>query len=248
MSKHLLSEKAKGKQRALEPGPSAPAAPPPPPPSLRVLVVRFTEGVQDLSLRLAAKDSVRDIKLKIRTARPELHRRRLRLIHSGRLLTDGTELYAFLAALEDRQRRAATANADARLAGDTDGDPAEATSTSPAPGPATAYLHCSVGPQYAEGEGEGEDHEQTGQIKPLRGFDRLAGAGFSESDIANFRRQFHSRASAEYLSTEEFATDEECEWVSAVCERDPRRRRPIVLSTWGASPPPPPLPAHLSQT
>ena len=37
------------------------------------------------------------------------------------------------------------------------------------------------------------------QIKPLRGFDRLAAAGFSEEDIANFRRTFHSQSTSDYL-------------------------------------------------
>jgi len=32
---------------------------------------------------------------------------------------------------------------------------------------------------------------ETAQLKPLRGFDRLTAAGFSEEDIANVRRQFH---------------------------------------------------------
>ena len=51
---------------------------------------------------------------------------------------------------------------------------------------------------------------QEAQIKPLRGFDRLTSAGFSEEDILNIRRQFHSRSAADYLSTAEFPTEEEC--------------------------------------
>lgn len=56
---------------------------------------------------------------------------------------------------------------------------------------------------------------QEAQIKPLRGFDRLASAGFSEEDILNIRRQFHSRSVADYLSTAEFPTEEECASASA---------------------------------
>jgi len=48
-----------------------------------------------------------------------------------------------------------------------------------------------------------------GQIQPLRGFDRLSAVGFSEEDIANFRRQFHSQASSNYLE-DDFETQEEC--------------------------------------
>ena len=91
----------------------------------------------------------------------------------------------------------------------------------------TAYLHCSVGPELGSEEAEdGEDGQvrslarrdrpdantdnaQTTQIRPLRGFDRLAGAGFSEADIANFRRQFHAGA-ADSLALAEFSTQEEC--------------------------------------
>ena len=56
---------------------------------------------------------------------------------------------------------------------------------------------------------------QEAQIKPLRGFDRLASAGFSDEDILNIRRQFHSRSVADYLSTAEFPTEEECASASA---------------------------------
>jgi hypothetical protein len=58
-----LSEKAKGKQRA-EPIPEDVfnnGGPIPP----RHLMVRFTEGVQDLVLQVAENDSVRDVKTKV---------------------------------------------------------------------------------------------------------------------------------------------------------------------------------------
>lgn len=51
---------------------------------------------------------------------------------------------------------------------------------------------------------------KTAQLQPLRGFDRLTAAGFSESDIANFRRQFHNESSSNYLDSTEFSTEEEC--------------------------------------
>lgn len=50
------------------------------------------------------------------------------------------------------------------------------------------------------------------QLQPLRGFDRLSAAGFSESDIANFRRQFHSQSASNYLDTD-FDTEEECAFI-----------------------------------
>ena len=77
--------------------------------------------------------------MQIRQARTDLRDRRLRLIHSGRLLTDGTFLYAWLLSLEERQRRA---TADSSIGSDT------ANST---------WIHCSVGPKLASGEEETDD-------------------------------------------------------------------------------------------
>ncbi|KAH9033327.1 hypothetical protein EDB84DRAFT_1588364 [Lactarius hengduanensis] len=195
----MLSEKAKGKQRAHpisedvpEHGGSTPYE----------LMVRFTEGVQDLVLRLTEHDSVHDVKLKIREARPQLQRRRLRLIHAGRLLTDSTQLASWLGTLEERQQRAAA----------KDKDGADSSIVPATPGPAGPWLlQCSVGPQLSEGDDDDDAHAQEAQIKPPRGFDRLTSAGFSEEDILNIRRQFHSRSVADYLSTAEFPTEEEYE-------------------------------------
>jgi hypothetical protein len=181
----------------------------------------------------------------IRAARPQLQRRRLRLIHAGRLLTDGTQLASWLGTLEERQQRAATKGKDEP---DLPTLPSTLTPGPSAPG-YVPWLNCSVGAPLSDGEedsndaqpqvrwqlvihlssstlyillsdhrirqnrvarGAGSRNSQVTQIKPLRGFDRLAAAGFSEDDILNFRRQFHSRSAADYLSTAEFPTEEEC--------------------------------------
>ena len=75
------------------------------------------------------------------TARPQLKDRRLRLIHAGRLLTDGTLLHPWLSTLEDRQLRAKMPD-----------------TSSPSPQPHTiTWLHCSVGPTIEPGtETEGD--------------------------------------------------------------------------------------------
>ncbi|OCH91602.1 hypothetical protein OBBRIDRAFT_792077 [Obba rivulosa] len=171
-----LSEKAKGKQRAVDSEPEAP--------SVKDLTIRFTEGIPDLTVQVGDKDYVRDIKRIIRTARPQLKDRRLRLIHSGQLLPDTTLLYPRLASAEERQRRNVLGD------GATEGQEAGAPS---------AWLHCSVGPQMTEDETEEEGKVQTAQLKPLRGFDRLAAAGFSEQDIASIRMQFHAHSAGDYL-------------------------------------------------
>ena len=59
----MLSEKAKGKQRA---DPIPEDVPEHGGLTQRELMVRFTEGVQDLVLRIAEHDSVHDVKVKVR--------------------------------------------------------------------------------------------------------------------------------------------------------------------------------------
>ncbi|GJE91718.1 DUF2407 ubiquitin-like domain-containing protein [Phanerochaete sordida] len=187
---HPLSDKAKGKQRAHaldDDGGAGPSA------RTKPLVIRFTEGLEDLRLAVAPDDAVRDVKRKVRDARPALQDHRLRLIHAGRLLTDGTNLYAWLEALEEKQRRA--------VAG------AEGAESAAGAGLPTTWLHCSVGPKLEPGEEE-ETKVQKAQLKPLRGFDRLAAAGFSQEDIANIRSQFHANSAGDYLDNE-FNTEEE---------------------------------------
>ncbi|KAF6760177.1 hypothetical protein DFP72DRAFT_883444 [Ephemerocybe angulata] len=198
----MLSDKAKGKQRAFEVDPEAEpllnqagpssATLPSQEPETRELVMRFAEGAPDLTVSVGKQDTVRDIKRNIREVRPELKDRRIRLIHLGRLLTDGTLLYSWLAALEEKQQRASMLSEDGAK-----------------PPSATTWIHCSVGPTLDPGEEEEteESREQT-QLQPLRGFDRLSSVGFSEEDIANFRRQFHSQSSANYLDVN-FDTEEE---------------------------------------
>ncbi|KAF8574333.1 hypothetical protein K439DRAFT_1416038 [Ramaria rubella] len=202
-----LSEKAKGKQRAdtLDiPNPATPRS------IQRDLTIRFTEGVQDLIVSVGQKDSVRDIKNKIRSERAEVANRRLRLIHSGRLLTDGTLLYPWLVALEERQRRAHSKE---------EGQTGNKESLDQP----NTWLHCSVGPVMEVGEEDDRGTAQTTQISPLRGFDRLQAAGFSAEDIASIRRQFHSEASNNLADTDlngedfdEHARALEEQWIDSI--------------------------------
>lgn len=66
-----LSDKAKGKQRAHEPaeGDAAAAAASSSARRTKPLVIRFTEGLEDLHLPVAQDDAVRDVKRKVRGAR-----------------------------------------------------------------------------------------------------------------------------------------------------------------------------------
>ncbi|OSX56396.1 hypothetical protein POSPLADRAFT_1159803 [Postia placenta MAD-698-R-SB12] len=185
----MLSEKAKGKRRASDTEDETELQH-----LFKDLIVRFTEGIPDLTLQVAEKDNIRDVKQKIREARSQLQNRRLKLILAGQLLADNVALYTRLAALELRQRRAASN---------------DVASESPREqGTSTIWLHCSVGPQLTDGEEEEETQVQSAQLKPLRGFDRLAAAGFSEQDIANIRLQFHANSAGDYID-QDFVDDDD---------------------------------------
>jgi len=67
----MLSERAKGKQRAIEPPIedqpiSGQGLAPEPEQTSRNLVVRFTEGAPDLTISVEKRDSVRDVKRHVR--------------------------------------------------------------------------------------------------------------------------------------------------------------------------------------
>ncbi|KAJ7076892.1 DUF2407 ubiquitin-like domain-containing protein [Mycena belliarum] len=180
----MLSEKAQGKQRAIDPPAEGQSSKLESLPSLD-LVIRFTEGTPDLTVVVEEHDTLRDVKNLIRSLRPQLKAKRLRFIHSGRLLADTTLLHTWLLQLGKQKQ----------VSGDDD----------PAP---TTWIHCSVGREIEDGEEEEEGVEQKAQLQPARGFDRLASVGFSEADIANFRQQFHSQSASNYLDTD-FETEEE---------------------------------------
>ncbi|KAK7473012.1 hypothetical protein VKT23_001116 [Stygiomarasmius scandens] len=188
----MLSEKAKGKQRAIEPPLNEPSGSNAPLVS-RNLTIRFTEDIQDLDILVKEKDTVRDVKRAIRHERRELKDRRLRLIHSGRLLTDGTMVFPWLKSLDERQKRAAEGNKE------------DVSVPSVA-----SWLHCSVGGKLEDNEEESDEGKtQATQIRPPRGFDRFASLGFTEEEIAGIRRQFHSQSSADFLDNENFDRDED---------------------------------------
>ncbi|PPQ89697.1 hypothetical protein CVT25_014098 [Psilocybe cyanescens] len=198
----MLSERAKGKQRAIDPLPrdpediesgqsSASGFQEAEEETSRDLVIRFTEGAPDLTIHVDKLDSVRDVKQRIREIRPELEKNRLRLIHSGRLLPDATLVYVWLASVEERQQRVKIDDREAEAGGGAGTIAGKASTT---------WIHCS-----------------TAQIQPVRGFDRLASVGFSAEDIENIREQFHSQSSSNYLDTD-FATEEEYDEHARVLE------------------------------
>ncbi|KAJ7209661.1 DUF2407 C-terminal domain-containing protein, partial [Mycena pura] len=171
----MLSEKSRGKQRVIDPIPL-------PSPPLRELVIRFTEGTPDVTVAVSEHDTLKDVKNVIRRERLHLNNKRLRFIHSGRLLPDSTLLSSWLAALDEKRKEASVEDA--------------------------TWMHCSVGREIQDDDDDDSGAEQKAQLRPARGFDRLISVGFSEADIANFRQQFHTQSSANYLDTD-FETEEE---------------------------------------
>ncbi len=81
--------------------------------------------------------------LQIKQERPTLARRRLRLIHAGRLLSDGSYLFQILQPHEQRKSRAI----------DDKDEGTHGTPTVPFP----IWLHCSVGAEMTGTEAEAED-------------------------------------------------------------------------------------------
>ncbi|KAF7321471.1 Ubiquitin-like domain-containing protein [Mycena kentingensis (nom. inval.)] len=154
----MLSEKAKGKQRAIDP----------------LELAHYSRTCYTLH----------NVKQLIRRQRTHLTTKRLRFIHSGALLPDTTVVFSWLTELDEKRKVGA------------------ADDQSPSP----TWLQCSVGREIQEGESE--EGKRAAQLRPARGFDRLASVGFSEADIANFRQQFHSQSAVNYLDTE-FETEEE---------------------------------------
>ena len=75
----------------------------------------------------------------------------------GRLLTDGTFLYSWLASLEEKQQRAAAA---------TFNEEDDSSSAPQSKHAATTWIHCSVGPTLTPGEEEAEEGKQVGSGPP----------------------------------------------------------------------------------
>ncbi|KAJ8483361.1 hypothetical protein ONZ51_g4752 [Trametes cubensis] len=213
-----LSEKARGKQRAAEP--ELDSVPP-----SKDLTIRFTEGIPDLTVQVAEQDAVKDVKDSIRRARPDLKDRRLRLIHAGQLLPESTPIYPRISSFEQLKRRPSS-----------EGDEGAESASEHVPPSQTTWLHCSVGPQLEEGE---VDESKTAQLKPLRGFDRLAAAGFSPEDIASIRLQFHTHSAVDYLDQDfddqgdfdEHARLLEEQWIDSLGGGSTASQSPMTVSS-----------------
>ena len=87
----------------------------------------------------------RELARKIRTQRPDLRNRRLRLIYAGRLLTNDVFVFQHLAAVDERARRRDATKHDA---------------AGPQHDTHNTWIHCNVGPEIQPGEEEEGDQEE----------------------------------------------------------------------------------------
>ncbi|GMK55149.1 hypothetical protein CspeluHIS016_0202050 [Cutaneotrichosporon spelunceum] len=201
--RYLPSDKAKGKQRATTPAASdddaaeastvrTPAASRVPDPGRPVTVIFSNESSGNLEVWVEEGESVARVKDKIRHLRPGLAGHQLRLIHAGRLLTDGILLLPWLRSLEERVRRQAGVGVGdvlrevgRGLAGDEEEQREQQQAREPRE---RVYLHCNVGGLL----GAAAPSEVEPEAAPRRrGFDALLDAGLSADEVAAMRRQFY---------------------------------------------------------
>jgi hypothetical protein len=160
----------------------------------------------------------------------------LRLIHSGRILTDGILLIPWLRSLEERVRRQAMG-----VGGDVeevlkevglgeDEQPNEQGGGREGKKAAErVWLHCNVGGEIgAKVETDDVEVSSTGLLKPFegrepvsdasqaplpsrrRGFDALLDAGLSADEVAQMRRQFYESRGEEVPEGLDGADASEC--------------------------------------
>lgn len=210
------SDKARGKQRAHSaPEDEAPLdkgkARAPPADQGRPVTVIFSneeDAGGHLEVWVEEGESVGKVKDKIRHLRPNVAGNQLRLIHAGRLLTDGILLLPWLRSLEERVRRQAGGagvgdvlrEVGRGLAGD------EEEEAPPPPAQERVYLHCNVGGPL--GAAPPSEHEEEVQAPRRRGFDALLDAGLSPEEVAAMRRQFYESRGEEVPDLDTGVNDE----------------------------------------
>ncbi|PWW79956.1 hypothetical protein C7212DRAFT_355921 [Tuber magnatum] len=157
------------------------------------LLIRFAISLPDLPIHVpaAANTSVSTLKSHVRSLLPsDQSKRRLRLIHAGKVLTDSATLAS---QLQIPSAPPPPRDVDKKGKGKEVevGDAQRAV-----------YIHCSVGDELSEEDLAKEANEQEvmpnhpscQQVSTLaqpRGFDRLLSAGFSESEVAALRSRFN---------------------------------------------------------
>ncbi|EPS36654.1 hypothetical protein H072_9790 [Dactylellina haptotyla CBS 200.50] len=184
------------------------------------VTIRFaSSSLPDLNLTVQTPYStnISTLKRLIRTARPaETARRRLRLIHGGKVLGDKANIGQALGVSKlpvstpvsspKRERKVPPPPKRGSRKGkevirpdpeEDEDDAIEVKETAVAAAAAGVYVHCSIGDELTdeelaeEVETESQAIHHPSTLPAPQGFDRLLNAGFTESDIAALRSQFH---------------------------------------------------------
>lgn len=138
------------------------------------VVIRFSNSsIQDLQLPLVKLDelSIGWLRRSVRSSNKDLSQKRLRFIHSGKVLTPNTNFKDEFLKMQKFDKENNT-EFDKRF-----------------------YIHCLIGEELSKEELSKENdldnrvQEQSTTPAPI-GFDRLASAGFSQEDITALREQF----------------------------------------------------------
>ena len=149
------------------------------------LVVRYVNGLKDTVIEADSDSAIVKnlptsyIRQQIRQMHPELAKKRLKLLHNGRVLmshTDFTKEIKYLQKSFD------------------DADGSGGTVETADSQPVRIYFHCIVGDDLSDTELADEEKLDQQPAKSTteapKGFDRLLSQGFSSDDIEDLRRQF----------------------------------------------------------
>ncbi|OAA37630.1 putative protein family UPF0645, transmembrane [Metarhizium rileyi] len=170
-----------------------------------LLTIRFSAAIPDLDLDIPSPQTTTILCLKHLLRTRITTRKRLRLIHQGRILPDSSALSSVLKPPLQPPPLSAPSSTDAKGKGKAvDGAAAR------------IYVNCSIGDDLSAQELAAEEAsaskppEEAGPELPNpgsrtrprpRGFDRLLQAGFTSSEISTLRTQFSS------IQTERFTPD-----------------------------------------
>ncbi|KAK6504705.1 hypothetical protein TWF481_006644 [Arthrobotrys musiformis] len=201
--------------------PAASTAPPETPVSITIRFASSSLPDLSLAIQAPYSTNISTLKRLIRTSLPvETGRRRLRLIYGGKVLGDKANIGQALGVSRlpsttafpppKREKKPPpppppkptsrkgkeVIRPDPEDDDSTDAKDTKTTTTTPAT-TTGVYVHCSIGDELtdedlaeeAETESQAIHHPST--LPAPQGFDRLLNAGFTESDIAALRSQFH---------------------------------------------------------
>jgi hypothetical protein len=177
----------------------------------RRVVVRFA---LEPDLIVTSNLTIAEIKELIRSQRPALREKFLRIIHSGRVLEDANRVP--IPEEQPEQREPPVRDISIPLKGSRSnekGRPGSRSSGAADEGPnpnQPIYLHCAA----SDFASEGGPVEPNATIRPQLGLERLLGVGFSADEVSSIRQQFHAFRGTD-ATDEDSARRLEESWIDA---------------------------------